>query len=151
LGPDGAILPALFVFFPQTDSFIWAKGLFDSKQLPAWNLQFIAQGWRFASFSLTLREHVQAQGGICMIGADKLVARCRKGTGRFFKVATLAAGTLSLGLLASAPVQAQGQAQRQVRPQAAAIGDVQDSFDSVFGTEQRGPRTYSSDFGKQLA
>jgi len=42
-----------------TDSFIWATGLFESKQLPAWIMHFIAQDWRFALLSLTVREHGQ--------------------------------------------------------------------------------------------
>jgi len=85
-----------------------------------------------------------------MIGADELIARCRKGTRRFLQVAGLAAfgvaGGISLGALSVVPAQARDQARDQ-----AGISDVQDSFDSVFGTEDRAPRTYSSDFGKQLA
>jgi hypothetical protein len=78
LGPEGAILPALFLgrvngndirlllskgwerfsasqcYLRSTDSFIWAKGLYDSEQLPAWNMQFVAPGWRFISLPLTL-------------------------------------------------------------------------------------------------
>ncbi|TDW63824.1 beta-lactamase class A [Novosphingobium sp. PhB55] len=96
-----------------------------------------------------------------MIGAEKLVAQCRKGTGRFLQIAGLVAAGLSLGSLSLAPAQAQVRTQFRAHSgvvnasgssyQAGAIGDVQDSFDSVFGTEERAPRTYSSDFGKQLA
>jgi hypothetical protein len=59
LGPEGAILPALFRIRDsnRTDLFIWATGLFDFKQLPAWGIHFIAQDWRFALLSLTVREH----------------------------------------------------------------------------------------------
>ncbi|QDK34583.1 MULTISPECIES: class A beta-lactamase [Sphingomonadaceae] len=70
-----------------------------------------------------------------MIGADKLVARCLAGTQRFLKVATLvAAGAVSL-----APAHAGN------------IDEFQESFDSVFGTEQRAPRTFSNDFERRLA
>jgi hypothetical protein len=41
-------------YLRSTDSFIWAKGLYDSEQLPAWNMQFVAPGWRFISLPLTL-------------------------------------------------------------------------------------------------
>ncbi|GFE73111.1 MULTISPECIES: serine hydrolase [Novosphingobium] len=84
-----------------------------------------------------------------MIGADELIARCRKGTRRFLNAAGLLAGGVALAAVTALPAQA--QVRTQVRAQAGAIGDVQDSFDSVFGTEQRAPRTYSSDFGRQLA
>jgi hypothetical protein len=55
--PWGAV--EITLFGRRKDSFIRAKGLFDSKQLPAWVMQFIAQGWRFALLSLTVREHEQ--------------------------------------------------------------------------------------------
>ena len=70
-----------------------------------------------------------------MFRAGKLIARCRVGAMRAFSVAALTAAAVLP--LASA--------------QADEYSAVQNSFDAVFGTELRGPRTYETQFEKQLA
>lgn len=78
-----------------------------------------------------------------MTGADRLFARCRKGTGRFIAAAALFAG------LAMPHAAFAGPLDPMDRP--TEVGQVQNSFDDLFGTEKRGPRSYSSPFGQQLA
>ena len=70
-----------------------------------------------------------------MIRAGKLIARCRAGTLRVFSMAAFAAAAL----LPAGAAQADD------------LGNVQSSFDSMFGTELRGPPVYSTQFGHQLA
>lgn len=70
-----------------------------------------------------------------MIRVGNFLSRCRKGTGRF----------LSLAALAAAAAMPLGAAH------ADEIGTVKSSFDSVFGTEMRGPPVYSTMFERQLA
>ncbi|WP_404479711.1 serine hydrolase [Novosphingobium sp. BL-52-GroH] len=80
-----------------------------------------------------------------MTGAGQLLARCRAGTGRFFALAVMTAVT------AFVPHGARAE---QILPLSKAtdqVVEVQNSFDSLFGTDDRGPRTYSSPFGQQLA
>ncbi|EJL26980.1 serine hydrolase [Novosphingobium sp. AP12] len=88
-----------------------------------------------------------------MTGADRLLARCRSGAGRFLAVAALTAAAAFL------PQAAQAQ---KIQPMVSPVGapvsratdqvvEIQNSFDDLFGTEQRGPRAYSSPFGQQLA
>jgi beta-lactamase class A len=80
-----------------------------------------------------------------MTGAGRLFARCYSGTERFF---ALMAMTAAAALL---PAAAQAE---QILPLTKAtdqVVDVQSSFDSLFGTDDRAPRTYSSPFGQQLA
>ena len=83
-----------------------------------------------------------------MTQAGNLFARCHVGTRRIIGWAAIAAAALLP--LASA------QAQRipgttAVPARAEQVVDVQNTFDSVFGTELRGPRTYATPFGLQLA
>jgi len=80
-----------------------------------------------------------------MTGAGQLLARCRAGIGRFFATAAMAA--------AAASVQSGAAWAEQVLPlsKATDVVEVQSSFDSLFGTDDRAPRTYSSPFGQQLA
>jgi beta-lactamase class A len=80
-----------------------------------------------------------------MTGAGRLVARCRKGTGRFFALAALTAAA------AFAPSGAAWAEQVLPLSKATDVAEVQNSFDSLFGTDDRAPRTYSSPFGQQLA
>ncbi|TCM18794.1 beta-lactamase class A [Novosphingobium sp. PhB165] len=70
-----------------------------------------------------------------MNGADKLLARCFAGTQRFVRVASI----IAAGAVSFAPAHAGN------------VNDVQESFDSVFGTEVRAPRSFSSDFERRLA
>ncbi|WP_395392037.1 class A beta-lactamase [Novosphingobium sp. BL-8A] len=70
-----------------------------------------------------------------MIGADTLLTRCLVGTQRFIKVASIVAA----GAVSFAPAHAGN------------INDVQDSFDSVFGTELRAPRGPADDFERRLS
>lgn len=70
-----------------------------------------------------------------MIGADRRLMRWFGGTQRFIKVASIVAA----GAVSFAPAHAGN------------INDVQDSFDSVFGTELRAPRAPSDDFERRLA
>lgn len=75
-----------------------------------------------------------------MTGADRLSARWSAGIGRIFGVAVAMAAWI-------APIATQAETfsgQNQV-------AEVQNSFDDLFGTDQRGPRTYASPFGQQLA
>lgn len=78
-----------------------------------------------------------------------LFARCRAGTKRFAGlVAMAAAATLPFG-----GVQAQQHvtADQVAPPRSQQLVEVQNTFDSVLGTEPRGPQTYSSPFEQQLA
>ncbi|MFC3213311.1 hypothetical protein [Novosphingobium panipatense] len=68
-----------------------------------------------------------------MTGADRLSARWSAGIGRIFAVAVAMAAWI-------APIATQAETfsgQNQV-------AEVQNSFDDLFGTDQRGPRTYAS-------
>lgn len=50
------------------------------------------------------------------------------------------------------PQAAQAQQAESLAARATAqVADIKDSFDDLFGTETRGPRTYASPFGQQLA
>lgn len=79
-----------------------------------------------------------------MTGADRLFARCRKGAGRFFAAATMLAAVTS-------PHVAQAEQIDPLTRPTEQVVQVQNSFDDIFGTDQRGPRTYNSPFGQQLA
>ncbi|MCJ2181536.1 class A beta-lactamase-related serine hydrolase [Novosphingobium sp. 1949] len=70
--------------------------------------------------------------------ADNLLARCRKGTGRLVSIAVFAAALLL-------PLGAANAGET------ADVAKVQSSFDSLFGTELRGPPVYSTLFEHQLA
>lgn len=70
-----------------------------------------------------------------MIRAGKLLSRCRLGTGRLLSFAALAVASV----VPLAPAHADN------------VGTVQTSFDSLFGTEMRGPPVYSTMFERQLA
>ncbi len=74
-----------------------------------------------------------------MSRAGKILAWCRSGTGRVLEKAALGAALGAALLLQTAPAQADD------------IGAVKNSFDSVFGTELRGPPVYSTAFEHQLA
>jgi len=80
-----------------------------------------------------------------MTGAANLIARCRRGTRRILSITSIAAATS----LAFAPAQAE-----QISPVAKPtqqVVEVQSTFDTLFGTELRGPRAYSSPFELQLS
>lgn len=82
-----------------------------------------------------------------MTGSGDLVARCRAGARRVL-------GLLAMMAAAIAPLEA-AQAERltagQAPPHAEQVTQVQSTFDSVFGTQQRGPRTFTNPFEQQLA
>lgn len=80
-----------------------------------------------------------------MTGAGRLVARCRDGAGRFFALAALSAA------VAFVPSGAAWAEQALPLSKATDVVDVQNNFDSLFGTDDRAPRSYSSPFGQQLA
>lgn len=83
-----------------------------------------------------------------MTGADRLFARCRTGVGRAFAAVNL----MGIGLAAVAmPHGALAQSLQPLTRATDQVVEVQSSFDTLFGTEQRAPRTYSSPFGQQLA
>lgn len=83
-----------------------------------------------------------------MTGAGSLFARCHAGTRRLIGWAAIAAAVA----LPVVPAQAQRVHGTGVAtPPSEQVVDVQNTFDSLFGTEQRGPRTYSTPFGLQLA
>lgn len=73
--------------------------------------------------------------GLCMIRAGKFFRQCRIGTMRILSMAALGAALA----VQTAPVGADD------------VGSVQTSFDTLFGTEMRGPPVYSSIFERQLA
>ncbi|KMS52598.1 beta-lactamase [Novosphingobium barchaimii LL02] len=84
-----------------------------------------------------------------MTGAGQLFARCRAGIWRSFATAAMSAAAALLPFGAAYAEQLQ-----PIAPAARAtdqVVEVQSSFDDMFGTQQRGPRTYSSPFGQQLA
>lgn len=83
-----------------------------------------------------------------MTGADRLFARCRNGVDRFLTAASLIAVGLAAAVLPQAALAE--QLDPLTRPTEQVV-QVQNSFDDLFGTEQRGPRTYASPFGQQLA
>lgn len=70
-----------------------------------------------------------------MIRAGNLIAWCRAGTRRGLSILALA----TAAVLPLSPAQANDTA------------SVQSSFDTMFGTELRGPPVYSTQFGNQLA
>lgn len=83
-----------------------------------------------------------------MTGAGNLFARCHAGTRRIIGWAAIAAAAL----LPLGPAQAQHLAgSGTATGRSEQVVDVQNTFDSVFGTELRGPRTYTTPFGLQLA
>ncbi|GFM28201.1 beta-lactamase [Novosphingobium sp. PY1] len=76
-----------------------------------------------------------------MTGSSTFIARCLRGATRLTAAAAMAlASTMPL-----APAYAGDTATVQD------IGEVRQTFDSLFGTELRGPPTYSTQFEKQLA
>lgn len=79
-----------------------------------------------------------------MTGAVDLFSRCRIGTRRIIGLVALtaAAAALPFGV---------AQAQQVGSPRPEQVAQVQSAFDSLFGTQQRAPRTYSSPFEQQLA
>lgn len=81
-----------------------------------------------------------------MTGADDLFARCRAGTRRFIGLMTLTAAAASLAVSPARAEQASPIAQPTQQ-----VVEVRDKFDSLFGTEMRGPRAYNSALGQQLA
>lgn len=86
-------------------------------------------------------------GGNCMTGAGNLFARCRDGARRIIGLmAVTAAVALPLGA-----AQAQEVAAAQITSRSEPVSQVQNTFDSLFGTELRGPRTYSDPLEQQLA
>ncbi|SFF79289.1 beta-lactamase class A [Novosphingobium sp. CF614] len=83
-----------------------------------------------------------------MTGAGDLFTRCRSGARRVIELLTLTAvAVLPLGAARAQHVQA-GDA---VQPRSEQVVEVQNTFDSVFGTQLRGPRTSSTPFEQQLA
>nr|WP_084384886.1 class A beta-lactamase [Novosphingobium naphthalenivorans] len=80
-----------------------------------------------------------------MTGADNLISRCRAGTRRFIGLMAVTAAVSLAGNSAQA-----GQLAPMAQPTQQVV-EVQNTFDSVFGTELRGPRTYSSPLGQRLA
>lgn len=80
-----------------------------------------------------------------MTGAGRLVARCRNGAGRFFALAALSVA------VAFVPSGAAWAEQALPLTKATDGFDVQNNFDTLFGTDERAPRSYSSPFGQQLA
>lgn len=80
-----------------------------------------------------------------MTGAGNLFTRCRADTRRFIGLmAMTAAASLT-------PVQAQAEQVTPVAQPTQQVVEVQSTFDSLFGTEMRGPRTYSTPMGQRLA
>ncbi len=80
-----------------------------------------------------------------MTGAGNLFTRCRTGTRRFIGLmAMTAAASLT-------PAQAQAEQVTPVAQPTQQVVEVQNTFDSLFGTEMRGPRTYSTPMGQRLA
>jgi beta-lactamase class A len=80
-----------------------------------------------------------------MTGAGDLFARCRAGTKRFIGLmAVTAAASLTIPSAYAEDVTPNAQPTQQVV-------EVQNTFDALFGTQMRGPRTYSSALGQQLA
>ncbi len=109
-------------------------------------MQFVAQSWRFVAITIASDAVDAKDRGNCMTGAVSLIARCRTGARNLFIATALLAGALPGTVQAKAAASAVPAA----RP-TPEVREVQNSFDSLFGTELRGPRTYSSDFGRQLA
>lgn len=79
-----------------------------------------------------------------MTKAGRLFARCRNGIGRFLATATVLAAVASPHAVLAEQIDPLARATEQVV-------QVQNTFDDLFGTEQRGPRVYASPFGQQLA
>lgn len=81
-----------------------------------------------------------------MTGAGDLFARCRNGARRILGLVALTALAAPIGA-----AQAQQVSASHITAPSEQVAQVQSTFDSLFGTEVRGPRTLSDPFEQQLA
>lgn len=82
-----------------------------------------------------------------MTGSGDLLARCRAGIRRIVGLLTV----ITVAVAPTGMAQAEQMTAGQAVPHAEQVAQVQNTFDSVFGTRQRGPRAFSSPFEQQLA
>lgn len=86
-----------------------------------------------------------------MTGAGNLFARCRVGTMRLIGKSTLLAAAGLLFCTSANAEQTRAEQAAPVGQPTQQVVEVQNKFDSLFGTQPRGPKVYASAFEQQLA